>query len=137
MQIDGRRSNRWSRAAFLWGALSLVAARGQAMEQVLADAPAILHVNRLVDPTATTRPATGQDPIADVEALMGIRPAGVDPDRDAVVYLPNWIGDDEPAPVVLLLPVADYAAFLAAQSIGTTEAGVTALRRSGHNADTF
>ncbi len=145
MQIDGQRRVRRSRAVFLCAALSFGSARGEALEHVAADAPAVLWINHLAPPAPTTHPAThpttalagNQDPIAATERAMGVRSAGLDPNRDVAIYLPNRVEGTDPSPVVLLLPVADYAAFLAAQPDGSTDAGVTAIRPSGDAADVF
>jgi hypothetical protein len=111
------------------------------MDQVPVDAIGVLRVSRLVDPGSTTRPATGpavvRDPVDVIEAAMGVRPVGLDAARDVAIYVPSGVTERNPSPVVLLLPVGDYAAFLAAQPAGTTKLGVTAIRPATDGADTF
>ena len=129
--------------------LSSPAARGQALDQVPADALVVLKVNHLADTNTkvaallqqlgvTDLAPESKDPLAAFEDKAGIPPAAIDAKRDAALFMPN-VPDaegDQP-PVVLLLPVADYKAFVGALTDGKTEGEVTTGHLKGATEPSF
>ena len=126
------------------------AARGQALDQCPADALLVLKVSHLADTNTkvsallqqlgvTDLAPESKDPLGAFEDKAGIPPASIDGKRDAAVFMPNvGMGDEgQEPPVVVLLPVADYAAFVGAMSGAKTEGEVTTARFKDANEDTF
>ena len=126
------------------------AARAQALKQVPPDALVVVKINHL-DETNTKVAALLQtlgavdlkpeakDPLKLFEDATGIPAAAVDAKRDAALYMPNAPGpmDGEAPPVVLLLPVSDYQAFVGGLTGAKTEGEVTTGKFKGDDNDTF
>jgi hypothetical protein len=131
-------------------ASAVPAARGQALDQVPSDALVVLKIGHLAD--LNTKVSTllqqlgvtdlapeSKDPLAAFEDKSGIPPASLDAKRDAALFLPNVPGayDGEQPPVVLLLPVADYQAFIGGLTGAKTEGDVTTARFKDATEDSF
>ncbi len=122
-------------------AVAASAARGQAAGPVPADAVVAIRfgpANGPSGPTAT-RPTTGpvsRSSLAALAGRWGLPPDALD--RDAAAYVPDGptAAAADPPPVVLLVRVADYPAFLAGlHPVRTDAAGVGTFR--GGAADAF
>jgi Flp pilus assembly protein TadD len=138
--MDGKRGRTplglgYFAASALSTWLAVGSASGQVMDRVPSDAVAVFRVDPTIHGSPTTQPshpttavASGaySDLIAAMIATVGVQPVSVDPRRDVAVYVPNGPTDRDPPPVVLLLPVNDYAAFIAAQPAADTR-GAAAL----------
>ncbi len=89
-------------------------------------------VNKLLNTLGVAQLAGIQDPLATVKQQMGIN-AGLREDGEAVfAYLdPTSTGVDEDESMLILLPVADYQAFLGNFEDAQTEGAVTSVRLQG------
>ncbi len=156
MMIHSRRvrtlSVRLAAAALAGGwAVPVPAARGQMLDQCPADASVVVKVNHLAD--VNTRVAAllqqlgvtdlapeAKDPLAAFEDKTGISPASLDAKRDAGIFMPNLVGvpeDDAQPPLVVLLPVTDYKAFLAGLTTVRTEGDVAVIHFKDATDDAF
>jgi hypothetical protein len=155
---------RTVRAGRLWGtglALVLcaaVSARGQVLDQVPDDALAVFKINHLQDTSkklAELMQALGvtdfapamADPLKATEDQAGIS-AGLDTAGDAAAVLLNgpWPDDkkmddgkETPPPLVILIPVSDYKAFLTNATVVKTEGDITTVhfKKDTNNEDTY
>ncbi len=128
-------------------AVAVPAARGQALQQVPSDALIVMKVAHLADTNTkvagllqqlgvTDLAPEAKDPLAAFEDKTGIPPAALDAKRDAAVFMPNVDGaEGEQPPIVLLLPVSDYKAFIGAIADAKTEGEVTTGHFKGSTED--
>ncbi len=135
-----------------WSLTAAPAAHAQALTQVPADALVVVRVNHLGDTDAKAIDLMQQlgvadlvpqakDPLKAAEDKLGLPPTAIDAKRDAALFMPNGPagqdGDDEQPPVVLLVPVADYGAFVAAMPGAKTDGGITAGQFKGATMDSY
>ncbi len=132
-------------------AAAVPAAHAQMLDQCPADAGLVVKINHLGDTNTkvaallqqlgvTDLAPEAKDPLAAFEDKTGIPPASLDPKRDGGFFMPNPTGADadrtEP-PLVLLLPVSDYKAFLAGLTAVRTEGDVAVVHFKDQTDDTF
>jgi hypothetical protein len=143
--------------AVLAGGLGLSAAaraaHAQALQQVPADALVVLKINHLDDTNGKVSALLQQlgvvdlvpqakDPLKAFEDQTGIAAGSLDAKRDAVVYMPNTavdpnaMNEDQP-PVVMLLPVSDYKAFVAGLTDAKAEGDLTSGKFKGDDNETY
>ncbi len=155
MMTNPRRSRLVPLAAALAGGWAVAAvapaARGQMLDQCPADAGLVVKINHLADTNTkvaallqqlgvTDLAPEAKDPLAAFEDKTGIPPASLDAKRDGGFFMPNPTGTDadrnEP-PLVLLLPVSDYKAFLAGLTAVRTEGDVSVVHFKDQTDDAF
>ena len=142
------------RAALFAAVAAASPLRGQVLEQVPADALAVLKVNHLGDTSrklADLMQALGvtdfvpamSDPLGAFQQQTGMQ-AGIDKNGDAAAAWLNkpWTpsgGNDSPPPLVILVPVTDYKAFVSQSSVVRTEGDVTVVhfKQDPDQRDTF
>ena len=128
-----------------WSLAAAPAAHAQALDQVPADALVVLKANHLGDTNAkvidllqklgvTDLVPQASDPLKALEDALGVPATSVDPKRDAAIYMANapmgnppagGDADDAQPPLVLLLPVTDYKAFIGGLTDAKTDGEVT------------
>lgn len=127
-----------SRAKFCMLALAALLAsptRADVLSVVPSDALVVVKVkdlNGVSKKLATLSEAWGisamnpqmADPIGSIKEQLNIK-GGVNDAGDAALVVLNFTGEPEQPPVVSLLPVTDYAAFIANFEGATTENGIT------------
>ena len=113
------------------------AARAQALQQVPSDALIVMRIANLAETNTkvsgllqqlgvTDLAPEAKDPLAAFEDKTGIPPAALDTKRDAAVFMPNVdSAEGDQPPIVMLLPVSDYKAFVGAVLDAKTEGEVT------------
>ncbi len=129
------------------------AARGQMLAQCPADAALVLKVNHLAE--TNTKVAAllqtlgvvdlvgdaAKDPLRTFEDKLGLPPASIDDKRDGGFFMPNAASADESErgdpPLVLLLPVTDYKAFLAGTTVVRTDGDVSVVHFKDQTEDAF
>jgi hypothetical protein len=135
-------------AGLAFSAWATPAASAQVMDQVPSDAPVVLKINHLADTNTkiaallTTLGVTDvvpqlKDPLQSVEQQLNIG-AGLDTKRDAAIVFPSApMVPGAPPAFVLLLPVADYKAFLGSTTSVRTEGDVTVVHFNNREEDVF
>src|SRR5205823_8932960 len=76
------------------------------------------------------------DPLTTLQRQMNAQ-QGIDPNGEAAFYIPNAPFNDKNQPMVLLLPVSDFNAFLGNFPNGKTDAGVTTVRLGRNPMDSY
>ncbi len=126
MAIDPRlgRLILWA-AGWVGGAAAVV--RGDVLDHVPPDAVVVFQPAAGVPARPATRPAlSGRFPLADLERRWGVPARAVDPYRAAAAVVPA-----DGSAAVLVLPVADYADFVARLHGVRTSTGTSVLGPDG------
>jgi hypothetical protein len=136
-------------AAMCASVLASRSAMAQVLDQVPSDALAVVKVNHIAETNTKLSnlmqklgvsdvfpPA--KDPVEAIETQLGLG-AGLDNKRDAAAVLLNGKFDDGPAPppMLILLPVSDYQAFLGSVTVVRTEGDVSVVHFKDNDQDTF
>ncbi len=136
-------------AAMCGSVLASRSAVAQVLDQVPSDALMVIKVNHIADTNtkisnlmqtlgvADVFPPA-KDPIGAIEGQSGLG-AGLDTKRDAAAVLLNGKYDQSaaPPPMVILLPVSDYKAFLGSVTVVRTEGDVSVVHFKDNEEDTF
>jgi hypothetical protein len=128
----------------------LSSAQAQVLSQVPSDALVVLRINKISDTNTkvagflqtlglTDLVPTLKDPLESIENQSGMG-AGIDTKRDAAAVIINGTFDkekDNAPPVVMLVPVSDYKAFLGSVTVVRTEGDVTVAHFKDSEEDAF
>ena len=123
------------------------AARAQVLQQVPSDALVVIKINKLrpvSDKVAAFAKKLGLDqaqpamanPLAELEKRSGIS-QGIDENGEAAIVFANAAMDQEQPPLMLLLPVSDYNAFLKNFANAKTEDQISIVQMKDQTDQTF
>ncbi len=131
-----------------WCVLASQSARAQVLDQVPSDALVVLKLNHVSEINTKLSDLMTQlgltdiipqtkDPLGTIETQLGLG-AGLDPKRDAAAVLLNTdFQNDGPPPMLVLLPVSDYKAFLGTLTVVRTEGDVSVVHFKENEEDAF